>query len=163
MLRPSISISAISQDPDREYSDACTDIIVGKLASVDGSVITSHTGCAPECRVHVVPARKFKKGEMAPVYYGLQDVKKPLYKYGEIIGYIPQVKQTYAYFHSGYSHINEHQLAIGESTMSQKKVLQVDRETGKQIMTIEQAMAFAFQRCKTAREAIKLITSLAEE
>ena len=154
---------AISQEIDREYSDACTDIIVGKLASVDGSVITSHTGCAPECRVHVVPAKKFKKGEMAPVYYGLQDVKKPLYKYGEIIGYIPQVEQTYAYFHSGYSHINEHQLAIGESTMSQKKELQVDRETGKQIMTIEQAMAFALQRCKTARKAIKLISALVEE
>jgi len=157
------SNSTFPQETNREYSDACTDIVVGKLASVDGSVITSHTGCAPECRVHVVPAKKFKKGEMAPVYYGLQDVNKPLYQYGEIIGYIPQVKQTYAYFHSGYSHINEHQLAIGESTMSQKKELQVDRESGKQIMTIEQAMAFALQRCKTAREAIKLITSMDEE
>ena len=34
----------------------CTDIVVGKEASVDGSVITSHTGAAPDCRVHVVPA-----------------------------------------------------------------------------------------------------------
>jgi len=154
---------AFSQKTEREYSDACTDIIVGKFVSADGSVITSHTGCAPECRVHVVPAKKFKKGEMSPVYYGLQDVKKPLREYGEIIGYIPQVAQTYAYFHSGYSHINEHQLAIGESTLSQKKELQVDRESVKQIMTIEQAMVFALQRCKTAREAIKLITSLVEE
>ncbi len=154
---------AFSQKIEREYTDACTDIIVGKLASADGSVITSHTGCAPECRVHVVPAKKFKKGEMAPVYYGLQDVNKPLYQYGDIIGYIPQVEETYAYFHSGYSHINEHQLAIGESTLSQKKELQVDRDTGKQIMTIEQAMVFALQRCKTAQEAIKLITALVEK
>ncbi len=157
------SSSNYPQELNREYINGCTDIIVGKLASVDGSVITSHTGCAPECRVHVVPAKKYKKGEMAPVYYGLQDIKKPLYEYGEIIGYIPQVEQTYAYFHSGYSHINEHQLAIGESTLSQKKELQVDRETGKQIMTIEQAMGFALQRCKMAREAIKLITSLVEK
>jgi len=156
-------LMSCSLESNQEYNDACTDIIVGKLASVDGSVITSHTGCAPECRVHVVPAKKHKKSEMAPVYYGLQDVKKPLHEYGEIIGYIPQVEYTYAYFHSGYSHINEHQLTIGESTMSQKKELQVDRETGKQIMTIEQAMVFALQRCKTAREAIKLITSLVEE
>ena len=154
---------ANSQQSEREFSDACTDIIVGKLASVDGSVITSHTGCAPECRVHVVPAQRFKKGDMAPVYYGLQDVRKPLLQYGEIIGYIPQVERTFSYFHSGYSHINEHQLAIGESTMSQKKELQVDRETGKQIMTIEQAMVFALQRCQTAREAIKLIASLVEK
>lgn len=142
---------------------ACTDIIVGKNASIDGSVITSHTGAAPECRVHVIHGKKFKLGEMAAVYYGLQDVDKPLHEYGKIIGYIPQVEQTYTYFHSGYSHMNEHQLAIAESTMSQKKELQVSIETGKQIMTIEQAQAFALQRCKTAREAIKVITELVEK
>ena len=141
----------------------CTDIIVGKKASVDGSVITSHTGACAECRVHVVPAQTFKKGAMAPVYYGLQNVKKPLHEYGEIIGYIPQVEKTYAYFHTGYPQMNEHQLAIGESTLSQKNELKVNRKTGKQIMTIEQAQLFALQRCKTAREAIKLIASLVEK
>ena len=144
-------------------TNACTDIIVGTNASVDGSVITSHTGAAPECRVHVIHGRSWENGTMAPVYWGLQDVEKPLYEYGEIIGYIPQVEQTYTYFHSGYSHMNEFQLAIGESTMSQKKELRVSREDGKQIMTIEQVMAFALQRCKTAREAIEVITSLVEE
>ena len=143
--------------------DSCTDIIVGKMASVDGSVITSHTGCCEECRVHVVPGQYFEKGEKAPVYYGLQDVRKPMRQYGEIIGYIPQVARTYTYFHSGYSHMNEHQLAIGESTLSQKEELKVDRKTGRQIMTIEQAMVFALQRCKTAREAIREIISLVEE
>lgn len=145
------------------YSFSCTDIIVGKKASADGSVITSHTGACAECRVRVVPAQTFKKGAMAPVYYGLQNVKKPLHEYGEIIGYIPQVEKTYAYFHSGYPHMNEHQLAIGESTMSQKDELKVNHDTGKQIMTVEQAQMFALQRCKTAREAIKLITSLVEK
>ncbi|MCK4766735.1 MAG: C69 family dipeptidase [Candidatus Aminicenantes bacterium] len=143
--------------------DTCTDIIVGKNASVDGSVITSHTGCCPECRVHVVPAQTFKKGTMAPVYYGLQDVKKPLREYGKVIGTIPQVAKTFKYFHTGYPHINEHQLAIAESTMSQKEELQVDRETGKQIMTIEQAAVFALQRCRTAGGAVKLITFLVEK
>ncbi len=141
---------------------ACTDIIVGKKASTDGSVMTSHTGAAPECRVHRVPAMDFEKGAMAAVYYGLQDASKEFGTYGEIIGYIPQVSHTFAYFHSGYSHINEKQLAIGESTMSQKPELQVDRSNGKQIMTIEQVMVFALQRCTTAREAIREITSLVE-
>lgn len=143
--------------------DSCTDIIVGKDASVDGSVITSHTGCCPECRVHVVPAQTFKKGAKAPVYYGLQDVRKPLHEYGKIIGYIPQVEKTYAYFHTGYPQMNEHQLAIGESTLSQRDDLKVEFGEGKQIMTIEQAELFTLQRCKTAREAIKLITSLVEK
>ena len=140
----------------------CTDIVVGKKASKDGSVIVSHTGAAPECRVHVVPGMNYEKGEMAAVYYGLQDVEKPLYEYGEIIGYIPQIQETYTYFHSGYSHMNEFQLAIAESTMSQRAELKVSRETGKQIMTIEQAMVFALQRCKTAKEALELITELLE-
>lgn len=147
-----------------EYrSDACTDIIVGKNASTDGCVITSHTGCCEECRVHVVPAQTFKKGAMAPVYYGLQDVRKPLGDYGEVLGYIPQVEKTYAYFHTGYPQMNEHQLAIGESTLSQRDELKTDVHTGRQIMTIEQAQLFALQRCKTARDAIKLITSLVEK
>lgn len=141
----------------------CTDIVVGKKASVDGSVITSHTGCCDECRVHVVPAQTFPEGAQTPVYYGLQDVRKPLKKYGEIIGYIPQVRKTYSYFHSGYSHMNEYQLAIGESTTSQRKELRVNRDNGKQIMTVEQAMVFALQRCKKAREAVELITSLIEK
>ena len=144
-------------------SYSCTDIIVGKNASADGSVITSHTGAAPECRVHVVPAMDFPIGAMANVYYGLQDVTKPFGTYGKVIGQIPQARHTYKYFHSGYSHMNEYQLAIGESTMSQKDELMVSHETGKQIMTIEQAMVFALQRCKTAREAVILIGSLVDE
>ncbi|MFH1943320.1 MAG: C69 family dipeptidase, partial [bacterium] len=107
--------------------------------------------------------KKFKKGDMAPVYYGLQDSRKPIHDYGEILGYIPQVEETYAYFHTGYPQMNEHQLAIGESTLSQRDELQTSREICKQIMTIEQAQLFALQRCKTAREAIALITSLVEK
>jgi dipeptidase len=147
----------------KDARDACTDIIVGKEASVDGSVITSHTGCCPECRVHVVPAQTFKRGDVAPIYYGLQDVRKPLKEYGKVLGYIPQVEKTYAYFHTGYPQMNEHQLAIGESTLSQRDKLKVDISSGKQIMTIEQAQLFALQRCKTAREAVDLITTLVEK
>ncbi len=144
--------------------DHCTDIVVGRGASLDGSVITSHTGCCSECRVHVVPAQTFKPGSMAPVYYGLQDVRKPLHEYGRVIGRIPQVEKTYAYFHTGYPQMNEHQLAIGESTLCQRKELQIDFESGcRQIMTIEQAQLFALQRCRTAREAVRLITSLVEK
>ena len=147
----------------RPSDDFCSDIVVGKDASVDGSVITSHTGCGPNCRIHVVPAQTFPAGAEAPVYYGIQEVKRPLLDYGEVIGHIPQVKKTYAYIHSAYPHINEHQLAIGESTLSQRDELKVDRAWGaRQIMTIEQAQIFALQRCTKAREAVKLIGELME-
>ncbi|MEI3423207.1 MAG: hypothetical protein V8R91_20360 [Butyricimonas faecihominis] len=97
---------------------------------------------------------------MAPVYYGIQRVDLPLDDNGEILGYIPQVEQTYTYFQSAYSHMNQYQLCIGESTTSQRPELQVNKGEGKQIMTVEQAMIFALQRCKTAEEALTLITSL---
>ncbi|MFA8435263.1 MAG: dipeptidase [Marinifilaceae bacterium] len=146
-----------------QTGNACTDIVAGKKATVDGSVITSHTGCGPDSRIRVIHGQKFPAGSIAPVFYGLQNVNQPLDQYGEILGYIPQVEQTYTYFHSAYSHMNEFQLAIGESTTSQRKELQVGRENGKQIMTVEQAQIFALQRCKTAREAIELIASLMEK
>jgi dipeptidase len=157
-------MSAARQARQDGADDHCTDIIVGKLASVDGSAMVSHTGCGPECRVHVIPARTHPKGARAPVYYGIQDVKKPLENHGEILGYIPQVEKTYAYFHSAYPQMNELGLSIGESTLSQRDDLKVDISMGvRQIMTIEQAQVFALQRCRTAREAVRLIGRLMEE
>jgi len=141
----------------------CTIIAVGKKASADGSVIVSHTDCGPDSRIYAVPGRKFKPGTQAPVYWGIQDANRPLQDDGEIIGYIPQAKETFGYFHSAYPHINEHQLAIAESTMSQRPELVVTRDKDnkpKQIMTIEQAQIFALQRCKKAREAVKFIGDL---
>ena len=64
----------------------CTSILVGKDASVDGSVMTSHTGCCANFRVHIVPEQTFEKGDMAPVYYGIQDLTPSYDDYGEIIG-----------------------------------------------------------------------------
>jgi len=146
-----------------KFADPCTIVVVGKDASADGSVIVSHTDCGADCRIRVVHGRNYKQGDMAPVFWGIQDVKRPLDDYGEVIGHIPQVEQTYTYFHSAYPHINEYQLAIGESTMSQRDELKIKREDSKQIITIEQAQAFALQRCKTAREALELITSLLDK
>ena len=145
--------------------DHCTAIAVGRLASVDGSVIGSQDGCCTNSRLHVVPARDWPPGSMAPVYDGLLDVPPgSTYEHrGEIIGEIPQVPHTYAYLHSGYPHMNERQLMIAESTLYQRPELVRFADTGDQIMTIEQAQLFALQRCRTARDAVKLIGSLVEE
>ena len=159
-----IPVLICANDPYDGYGDdSCTDIVVGKLASVDGSVITSHTGCGPDCRLRVVKGQTYEKGAEAPVYWGLLEVDKPIDEYGEIIGTIPQVEKTYTYIRSAYSHVNEHQLAIGESTMSQRDPLKTDRKRGKQIMTVEMAQIFALQRCKTSRDAVQVIASLIEK
>ncbi|HNS17024.1 MAG TPA: C69 family dipeptidase [Bacteroidales bacterium] len=141
-------------------SKACTVIAAGKKATADGSVLISHTDAGPDSRIFVVPGRTFDAGALAPVYLDIQDPNRPLDDDGRILGYIPQVRQTYTYFHSAYSHINEFQLGIAESTTDQRPELVVSTETGKQIMTIEQAMIFALQRHKNAREAVLFIGDL---
>lgn len=145
-----------------QLGDACTVIVAGKKATADGSVLNSHTDCGPDCRIQVVSGQQYPKGTMVPVYYGILTRNQPGNGEGEILGYIPQADETYTYFHSAYSHMNEYQLCIGESTMSQREELQVSKGEGRQIMTVEQATAFALQRCKTAEEALSLITSLME-
>ena len=121
-------------------SYSCTVIVVGREASIDGSVIISQTDCGENCRIQVVPGKKHAPGDEAPIYWGIQDIRRPLGDFGEVIGQIPQVEQTYSYFHSAYPHMNEHQLSFAESTMDQREELYIEREKSKQIMTIEQAI-----------------------
>ena len=139
---------------------ACTVIVAGKKATADGSVMISHTDAGADSRIFRMPAQTFKPGDKAPVYWGIQDADRALNDDGKIIGYIPQVEKTFAYFQSAYSHMNEYQLGIAESTTSQREELFVTMQTGKQIMTIEQAMIFALQRFKKAREATAFIGEL---
>jgi len=157
------------EDLFEESINGCSDIIVGKDASVDGSVMTSHTGACGESRVHVIPAQDFEKGAMAPVYWGYDMCDwghsgvRPFKDYGKILGYIPQVEHTYAIFYTGYPFMNEHQLCMAESTIRQRPELVAHYEISPAIMSIEILEFFALQRCKTAREAIKLMGSLSEQ
>jgi len=164
-----IPLRAAERSPKFE---GCTVIGVGRLASADGSVMTSHTDCCSECRIQVVPGRTYPKGAMAPVhwgmvYFGASDDRRalPLGDFGKVIGQVPQVERTFTYFHTGYSQMNERQLAIGESTCSQRTELDVPYIEGltRQIMTVEQAQVFALERCATAREAVRLIAGLVEK
>ncbi len=142
--------------------EGCTVIAVGKKASADGSVILSHTDGGPDSRIFVVPAARHKPGSQAAVHWGIQDPSRPLRDDGEVLGTIPQAAQTYAYIHSAYPHMNEHQLAIAESTINQRPELVALHGSARQIMTVEQAEIFALQRCRKARDAVRLIGSLME-
>ncbi|MEA3452087.1 MAG: C69 family dipeptidase, partial [Bacteroidota bacterium] len=142
------------------FSDACTIIFIGKKVSADGSVIVSHTDCGDDCRIRIVPAMDFPKNMKASVFWGIQRIDLAIENYGEVIGTIPQVEHTYQYFQSAYPHMNEHQLAIAESTTSMRKELRIKRSESKQIMTIEQAMIFALQRYTKSKDAVKFIGEL---
>lgn len=135
---------------------ACTDILVGKLASTDGSVITSHTCDGRyDSRLQIIPAQDFEPGTMAPVYENIVYGDRMELK---LLGEIPQVEHTYKYFHVAYPFANEHQLIIGETTLGGARETQNSEHA---IMTIEQLEVFALQRTRTAREAIRLMGDLA--
>jgi dipeptidase len=138
--------------------NGCTDIVVGKKASTDGSVITSHTVDGRyDSRIIIVPAADHEPGEMAPVYeWIIYADYMPLVKLGEI----PQVAHTFKYFNGAYPYANEHQVIIGETTLGGAEETKNSEDA---IMTIEQLEVFALQRAKTAREAIKIMGELAEK
>jgi len=153
------SFHGISNQPwEEEGSDSCTSIMVGKNATTDGSVITSHT-CDGNYRtwLNIVPAKKYKKKEKTKIYKGTMHTGYVTDSKGiEELGEIPGVMETYKFFNTAYPAMNEHQLIMGESTFGGKKELKSD----KGIFYIEELQRIALQRCKTAKGAIKLIGEL---
>ncbi len=126
---------------------ACTNFIVGKKASADGSVICTYN--ADDYGMFIglchYPAGKHAKGEMRQIYDW--DTK-------EYHGQIPEAPETY----NVIGNINEYQVTIGETTFGGREEM-VD-STG--ILDYGSLIYIALQRSKTAREAISIMTNLAE-
>jgi len=142
---------------------ACTSIPVGKLASVDGSVMTTHTDDCGYCdpRIFYIPAADYPEGAMRPVYSigSFRSPEEEAYVPPVYQGEIPQVSHTYAYLYGSYGMINEKQLALGETTIGQRREL--SNPTG--MFDIGELTKIALERCTTARDAIKTMGSLAEQ
>ena len=141
--------------------DACTSIIVGRSASVDGSTMTSHSCDSRTDRswIKVVPHKKHKPGEMAPVFMSSKETKAPDDPDAISVGQIPQVPETYGYIYSAYAVMNEHQLAIGETTFGGKSELKSDEG----MLDCPELYRIALERAKTAREAIEIIDQLTKQ
>jgi len=162
----SLSLIARSQFSDIDtdgpgYGENCTTIMVGKLASTDGSVMTSHS-CDGNYRtwLEIFPHMKYEKGIIHSVYEGMLhteeawDMSKVIKK-----GEIPEADETFAFLNTAYPCLNEKQLAIGETTIyGRQELINPDG-----MFFIEELEKIALQRCKTAREAIALVGKLAEE
>lgn len=140
-------------------SAQCTSVVVGKDASVDGSVMTTHT-CDGwyDARLVVVLGQTFESGAMTPIYKNICIMTRPD-KELDKVGEIPQVEETYTYYHVGYPFMNEHQIMIGETTFGGRP----EFENGDAWMMIEQLEILGLQRAKTARECIEIMGSLAEK
>lgn len=142
--------------------EACTSITVGKLASADGSVITSHTDDSHRTRswIDIQLAKDHKPGDMVPMYKRTADNTKamPTYKH-EKIGEIPQVDHTFQYVNSAYPCMNEKQLGIGESTFGGREELQSDAG----LIDCQRLCQLMVERCTTAREAITMAGELVKK
>lgn len=129
------------------YASACTNFIVGKDASVDGSVICTYT--ADDYGMFIglqhFPAGTHKKGEMRDVV----DWDTHIYH-----GQIPEAPVTYTV----NGNINEYQVTIGETTCGGREEM-IDPQG---IIDYGSLIHIALQRSKTAREAIKVMTTLAQ-
>lgn len=144
------------------YADGCTSITVGKKASVDGSVTTSHTCDSHRTRswIDIVPAKKHKKGEMAEIFKRTNCDTFAMATYAHPkIGEIPQVKYTYGFINTAYPCMNDHQLAIGESTFGGREELFSD----KGLIDCQALVKLMLERTTTAREAIKLAGELTKK
>lgn len=129
-------------------AQACTSFLVGKNASADGSAFITYNqdDYGMFGRLHYLPAVQHAKGEMRKIYDGDTN-----HYHGEI------AEAPYTYAVMGY--INEHQVGITETTFGGRSEL----EDPKGIIDYVSLMTIALQRSKTAREAIRVMTSLVQE
>lgn len=127
---------------------ACSNLIVGKKASVDGSVMVSYNADDYGMFGHLChyPAGTHPKGSMRQIY----DWDSGVYH-----GEIEEAPVTYNFI----GNINEFQLSIGETTYGGREEM-VD-STG--ILDYGSLIYVTLQRAKTAREAISVMTSLVEK
>ncbi|MBN2438418.1 MAG: C69 family dipeptidase [Deltaproteobacteria bacterium] len=163
----------------------CTVTLTGKKATLDGSVMVSHSDDGlSDARMIYVPAMNHKPGSLRPVFYAHYALDyKPQWGASEThrivtrdrgpgydtpgvppsvpLGYIPQVSHTFAYFDANYGIMNEHQLSIGECT--DKAKVHPEPEAGKRIFYSAELSRVAMERCKKAREAVKLMGELIEK
>ena len=127
---------------------ACTNFLVGKKASTDGSTMISYSADSYNLygELYHWPAKKYNAGELLKVYE---------WDSGRYLGEIPQVLQTY----NVVGNMNEHQLAIGETTFTGRRELSDPHG----IMDYGSLIYITLQRAKNAREAIKIMTDLVRE
>ncbi len=156
------SVSAYLPATDAENEpESCTSIMVGPLASSDGSIMTCHT-CDGNYRtwLNIVPHRKHPAGAKSRVYWGNLHTETPWDTRGKILkGEIPEADETYAYLNVAYPAMNEKQLGIGETTIGGRQELENDEG----LFLIEELERIALERCTTARDAIRLIGGLVKE
>ena len=129
-------------------SQACTNVLVSRGASADGSVMISYLADAGGFMdpLNFYPGGEYEEGDSVDII---------CWHYNHLLGRIPQVSKTYKVI----GNMNEHQVAIGETTFTGRPEL----HTPNGFIDYGAMMYIGLQRSKTAREAIEVMTGLVEE
>ncbi|HBS85158.1 MAG: peptidase C69 [Bacteroidetes bacterium GWF2_38_335] len=144
------------------YPDGCTSITVGKKATFDGSVVTSHTDDShrTQSEMNIVQAKDHAAGSVCPMYKRENDNTQAMPAYKNVqVGEIPQVSHTNKFLNTAYPSMNEKQLGIGESTFGGRDELKSD----KGLIDCQRLCQLMLERCSTAREAIKMADELTKK
>lgn len=177
--RPALVVSLVQALSSLGFGSACTTLAAGRKATTDGSVLVTQSDDGegnPDARLCYIPARDHAAGSRRPIYWDTEDyprfvgqdrgscyLPQPGQTPYEPIGYIEQVNHTYAYFEAKYGLLNEHGLGMGESTCSGIFGTDAAGHGGKALLSIDSLTRIAMERTKKAREAVKLMGSLAEQ
>ena len=147
-LMKRIVLSAVFLILFYQHSFSCTNLLVTKGASADGSVMITYNADAGGFMepLYFSPAQDHKPGDSVSIY------DWDSHKY---LGKIKQINHTY----SVIGNMNEHQVAIGETTFTGREEL---RDT-LGLIDYGSLMYLALQRAKTAREAIIVMGDLVKE
>src|SRR6056297_1302892 len=131
-------------------SNACTNFLVTKGASKDGSTLISYAADSHRLygELYFRPAADYPEGTMMKVHE---------WDTGKFLGEIPQVRHTYKVI----GNMNEFQVSIGETTYGGRKEIGVKDPNA--IIDYGSLMYITLQRAKTAREAIKVMTTLVDK
>ena len=126
---------------------ACTNLLAGKNATIDGSVLISYAADSHTLYgdLQYLPAADHKPGDM-------REIRE--WDTGKHLGNIPEVAHTYAVV----GNINEHQVTVAESTIGGGR--EITKTTKDAIIDYGSLIYLALQRSRTAREAIKVMTDL---
>ncbi|MCF8335947.1 MAG: C69 family dipeptidase [Bacteroidales bacterium] len=129
--------------------NACTNFLVTKSASTDGSTMITYAADSHVLygELYYRPAADYPEGAMLDVYE---------WDTGKYLGQIPQVRHTY----SVVGNMNEHQVSIGETTYGGREELH-EKDTNA-IIDYGSLMYITLQRATSAREAIKVMTTLVD-
>jgi dipeptidase len=154
--------SGQSPEPRFGFPDlpGCTSIMIGRLATADGSVITSQTADGTyRTWMTISPHRKNEAGAKNKIYTGRMGTRTPDDERGlKLTGEIPEVPESFSFFNTSYPAMNEHQLGMGETTVVGRSELR----NPEGVFQIEEIQRLMLERCTTAREAIRLADDLTE-